>query len=105
MRANSAVSHCPPRFIADWRAAVPSGSLCAASIVKPQDPFGDRTLKIRPINHLDGGRASFGRGDWQAARRAFDRSLENGSTVEFKYVNPADDPHTKTSRAAIEAIK
>jgi DNA-binding NarL/FixJ family response regulator len=50
--------------------------------VKPQDPLRERVTPIRPINHLDAGRAALGRGDWQAARRAFEMSLQTEETAE-----------------------
>jgi DNA-binding CsgD family transcriptional regulator len=50
--------------------------------VKPQDPLRERVTPIRPINNLAGGRAALDRGDWQAARRAFDMSLQTEETPE-----------------------
>ena len=50
--------------------------------MKPQDPLREREPKIRPINHLDAGRAALGRGDWHAARRAFELALQTGENAE-----------------------
>ena len=41
-----------------------------------------RVTPIRPADGLDAGRVALGRGDWQAARLAFDLSLQSGESPE-----------------------
>jgi len=50
--------------------------------VKTQDSRSQRVTPIRPINGLDAGRAALGRGDWPAARRAFEASLQTEENPE-----------------------
>jgi DNA-binding CsgD family transcriptional regulator len=50
--------------------------------VKTQDTRSERVTPIRPINGLDAGRAALGRGDWQAARLAFEMSLKTDENPE-----------------------
>ena len=58
------------------------GNLCGLPIVKTQDSRPERITPMRPVNGLDGGRAALGRGEWQAARRAFEMSLQTGENPE-----------------------
>jgi ATP/maltotriose-dependent transcriptional regulator MalT len=51
-------------------------------IVKTEDSLRERATTIRPVSDLDAGRAALGRGDWQAARRAFERSLQTEENPE-----------------------
>ena len=50
--------------------------------MKTQDSRRERVTPIRPINGLDAGRAALGRGDWQAARLAFEQSLQTEENPE-----------------------
>jgi hypothetical protein len=50
--------------------------------VKPQDSRRERVTPISPLNHLDAGRSALARGDWQAARVAFERSLADAENPE-----------------------
>ena len=50
--------------------------------MKPEDPRRERVTTIGPTDDLDSGRAALGRGDWQAARRAFEASLRTGENPE-----------------------
>lgn len=47
-----------------------------------QDSRRGRVTPIRPIDGLDAGRAALARGDWQAARVAFETSLQTEETPE-----------------------
>ena len=47
-----------------------------AEIVRVQDPHRERVTSIRPAASLEAGRAALGRGDWPAARLAFERALQ-----------------------------
>jgi LuxR family maltose regulon positive regulatory protein len=49
--------------------------------VKTQD-YRARDARIRPVGGLDAGRAALGRGDWQAARHAFEVSLRTEENPE-----------------------
>jgi len=51
-------------------------------IVKTQDSRSERVTPIRPLKGLDAGRAALGRGDWQAARLAFEMSLKTDENPE-----------------------
>ena len=57
-------------------------AICANPIVNTQDSRRERVTPIRPINGLDAGRAALGRGDWQAARLAFEASLQTEENPE-----------------------
>jgi DNA-binding CsgD family transcriptional regulator len=50
--------------------------------VKTHDSRRERITPIRPVNGLDAGLAALGRGDWQAARAAFEMSLKSEDTPE-----------------------
>jgi len=50
--------------------------------VKPQDSRSERVTPIRSINGLDAGRLALARGDWQAARHAFEVSLQTEEDPE-----------------------
>ena len=47
-----------------------------------QDPRHKRVAPIQPVDALDAGRMALGRGDWEAARLAFDLSLQTEETPE-----------------------
>jgi LuxR family transcriptional regulator, maltose regulon positive regulatory protein len=59
-----------------------SGNLRGLPIVKTKDSSRERITPIRPVNGVDAGRAALGRGDWQAARVAFERALQTGESPE-----------------------
>jgi LuxR family transcriptional regulator, maltose regulon positive regulatory protein len=65
----------PSPVLSDPSRPVP-GNLGQLPIVKTQDSGRERLTPIRPIDGLDAGRAALGRGDWQAARLAFEVSLQ-----------------------------
>ena len=46
--------------------------------MKTQDSRREHVTPIGLVNGLDAGRAALGRGDWPAARRAFEESLQTG---------------------------
>jgi DNA-binding CsgD family transcriptional regulator len=50
--------------------------------VKPEDPLRQPVTTIGQIDDLDSARVALGRGDWQAARRAFEASLQIGESPE-----------------------
>jgi DNA-binding CsgD family transcriptional regulator len=50
--------------------------------VKTQDSRSERVTPIRPLKGLDAGRAALDRGDWQAARLAFEMSLKTDENPE-----------------------
>ena len=50
--------------------------------MKNQHSGRERVTPIRPVNSLDAGRSALGRGDWEAARVAFERALEAAETPE-----------------------
>jgi DNA-binding CsgD family transcriptional regulator len=52
------------------------------AIVKTQDSRRERIASISPINGLIAGRAALDRGDWQAARQAFEKSLQTEERPE-----------------------
>ena len=49
--------------------------------MKTQD-YRERDARIRPVGGLDAGRAALSRGDWQAARHAFELSLRTEENPE-----------------------
>src|SRR5882672_11089830 len=51
-------------------------------MVKTQNSHSERVTSIRPIKGLDAGRAALGRGEWQAARLAFEASLQTEENPE-----------------------
>ena len=50
--------------------------------MKPEDPLRQPVTTIGQIDDLDSARVALGRGDWQAARRAFEASLQIGESPE-----------------------
>src|SRR5262245_32374203 len=52
-----------------------TGTLSGAAIVKSQDPHSESAAPIRSVDHLEAGRAALDRGDWPAARLAFEAAL------------------------------
>ena len=50
--------------------------------MKTQDSRSERITPIRPLKGLDAGRAGLDRGDWQAARLAFEVSLKTDENPE-----------------------
>src|SRR5580765_5316862 len=52
------------------------------AIVNPQDSCRAHVNPLSPVDGLDAGRAALGRGDWQAARRAFEVLLDTEEVPE-----------------------
>ena len=49
--------------------------------MKTEDPLRARVAPTGPVDHLSAGHAALGRGDWQAARLAFEAVLQIGGTA------------------------
>jgi tetratricopeptide (TPR) repeat protein len=56
--------------------------LVISPLVSTQGSRRERVTPIRPLDGLGAGRAALARGDWQAARLAFEQSLETGENPE-----------------------
>ena len=56
--------------------------ICAGTIVKIHDSSHERVTPIGPIGDLDAGRAALARGDWPAARLAFESLLKSDENPE-----------------------
>ena len=52
------------------------------AIVNPQNSRRERVTPIGAVDNLDAGRAALGRGDWPAARRAFETLLQTEENPE-----------------------
>ena len=62
--------------------ALCTGNLHGSLMARAQDSRRKRVTAIPPVDGLDLGRTALGRGDWQAARLAFDRSLQTEESPE-----------------------